>query len=114
MAERTFKLLQSRAGSKTSLSGATQIRAGVIRPEIVIPFADAGEMSVETPEKAGMKPGDPIRCIRRPYFGKIGKVKALPHDLRVVESETKVRVLEVEFDSGSAVLPRANVEVIEE
>jgi hypothetical protein len=33
----------------------------------------------------------------------------------VVESETKVRVLEVEFDNGKvAVVPRANIEMIEE
>jgi len=38
MAERTFNLLASRKGMKTSISGATQIRAGVIRPEVVIPL----------------------------------------------------------------------------
>jgi hypothetical protein len=117
MAERTFQLLRSRAGARTSLSGATQIRAGVIRPEIVIPL-EGGEAAVEAPaaaEKAGMKIGDPIRCIRRPYFGRIGRVRALPSELRQVESETKVRVLEVEFDGdGVVTLPRANVEVIEE
>jgi hypothetical protein len=118
MAERTFKLLGSRAGARTSLSGATQIRAGVIRPEIVIPYPDesgAGAGAGTEGEREGMKPGDPIRCIRSPYFGRIGKVRGLPHELRVVESETKVRVLEVEFeDQSAAVLPRANVEVIEE
>jgi hypothetical protein len=122
MAERTFHLLGSRAGARTSLSGATQIRAGVIRPEIIIPTADSAtgsEAGGDAPhgEKAGMQPGDPIRCIRRPFFGKIGRVHALPPELRRVESETKVRVLEVEFEKegGAAVtLPRANVEVIEE
>jgi hypothetical protein len=37
MAARTFDLLQSREGMKASINGATQIRAGVIRPEVVIP-----------------------------------------------------------------------------
>lgn len=119
MAERTFHLLGSRAGARTSLSGATQIRAGVIRPEIIIPLGEgAGADAADAPkEKTGMKPGDPIRCIRRPYFGKIGRVHLLPPELRRVESETKVRVLEVEFEreGGTVVtLPRANVEVIEE
>jgi hypothetical protein len=62
-----------------------------------------------------MKPGDAVRCIRRPWFGRIGKVVALPPELRAVESETHVRVLEVELDDGKrVVLPRANIEVIEE
>ena len=34
----TFELLKSREGRKASINGATQIRAGVIRPEIVIPL----------------------------------------------------------------------------
>lgn len=119
MAERTWKLLGSRAGSRTSLSGATQIRAGVIRPEIIIPdpsaSASPGPGPTTSEERTGMKPGDPIRVIRSPYFGRIGRVRALPPELRRVESETKVRVLEVEFEGGEvAVLPRANVEVIEE
>ncbi len=117
MADRTFALLGQRAGAKTSISGATQIRAGVIRPEIVIPYEgkDRGGAAPPETEKSGMKPGDRIRVIRSPYFGRIGRVKSLPHELRVVESETKVRVLELEFEPGEAVvIPRANVEVIEE
>lgn len=121
MAERTFNLLRTRAGARMSLSGATQIRAGVIRPEIVIPYDDASGTgagtgtSASTSEGAGLQAGDAVRCIRRPWFGRIGKVKALPPELRTVESETKVRVLEMELDDGEvAVLPRANIEAIEE
>src|SRR5205814_738404 len=38
MAERTFNLLASRQGDAAAVNGATQIRAGVMRPEIVIPL----------------------------------------------------------------------------
>src|SRR4029077_15819091 len=38
MARRTFELLASRAGCDAAVNGATQIRAGVLRPEIVIPW----------------------------------------------------------------------------
>src|SRR5690606_27536467 len=41
MAERTFDLLRSRAGAEATVNGATQIRAGVMRPEVVIPLSDA-------------------------------------------------------------------------
>jgi hypothetical protein len=58
--------------------------------------------------------GSSIRCIRSPYFGMIGRVAALPPELQVVDSEAKVRVLEVEFPDGKKyTVPRANVELIE-
>ena len=39
MAQKTFDLLKAAQGKKTSINGATQIRAGVIRPEVIIPLA---------------------------------------------------------------------------
>ncbi len=45
----------------------------------------------------------------------IGTVTGLPSELTVLESESKARVLEVEFEDGrKAIVPRANVEMIEE
>ena len=38
MASRTFDLLKANENSYASLNGSTQIRAGVIRPELVIPL----------------------------------------------------------------------------
>jgi hypothetical protein len=50
-----------------------------------------------------------------PYFGRIGRVSDLPTELCAVESGARVRVLAVEFEDGKqAVVPRANVELIEE
>jgi len=118
MAQKGFDLLKEREGQRTSISGATQIRAGVIRPEIIIPFPDESsgfEETAASKDRRGMQAGDPVRVIREPYFGEIGKVKSLPHELTRVESETKVRVLEVDFGDGNGVIiPRANVEMIED
>jgi hypothetical protein len=62
-----------------------------------------------------MVPGTPIRILRQPYFGAIGVVHSLPVELQALESESKVRVLNVELDDGQIVtVPRANVEIIEE
>ena len=116
MAEGTFTLLKRCEGLQCSMNGATQIRAGVIRPEVVIP-REGEEREEETGpgEGAGnMVIGSPIRAIREPYFGRLGKVAELPSELQRVESETMVRVLEVEFEDGTrAIVPRANVELIE-
>ncbi|HKW86867.1 MAG TPA: hypothetical protein VJM82_07335 [Nitrospiraceae bacterium] len=120
MASKTFELLSKYAGQKASISGATQIRAGVIRPEIIIP-RQAGSEAMTTAEatapaneQAGITVGSQVRVIRDPLFGRIGQVVALPTDLRQIETESVVRVLEVQFADGtSAVIPRANVEIIE-
>lgn len=116
MADRTFNLLNSLSRKRASINGATQIRAGVIRPEVIVPL----ETSVKTEAKAGglleggLIIGTPIRVIREPYFGKLGKVVNLPSELQTIETEAKVRVLEVELeDKHRVVLPRANVEIIE-
>jgi hypothetical protein len=116
MAGATFELLKSREGRKASINGATQIRAGVIRPEIVIPMpeARASAGAVAASHVAGLEPGSGIRVIREPHFGKLGVVTDLPNELQMMESESKVRVLTVKFDDGREVmLPRANVEMIE-
>ena len=116
MAQKTFALLSSHAGTKASISGATQIRAGVIRPEIIIPQKGeraSGSASAGS-ERGGIQIGDPVRIIRDPLFGKIGSVSALPSELIQIPTESEVRVLEVRFADGStAVIPRANIEVIE-
>lgn len=116
MADRTFRLLQSRADAPAAVSGATQIRAGVMRPEIVIPIEKPIETSSITDEDIDtqLRIGAAVRIIRDPYFGQIGKVVALPPELRVLESESKARVLEIAVDSREKiVVPRANVELIE-
>jgi len=115
MAAKTFALLSRHQGQQASVSGATQIRAGVIRPEIIIPSAGAsGEAGAAEAERGGIGIGDQVRIIRDPLFGKIGQVSALPPDLRQIETESHVRVLEVGFpDKTRAIIPRANVEIIE-
>ena len=115
MANSCFELLKSFEGHKASIHGITQIRAGVMRPEIIIPIKFKKEdLKVEEPKMATLEIGTTIRVIRQPNFGLIGKVTGLPEKLTKVESETLVRILEAELENGKKVtIPRANVEVIE-
>jgi hypothetical protein len=117
MAQKTYDLLKSFEGKVACINGATQIRAGVIRPEVVIPLE--GDVKTEDTalkaENVGLSSGSQIRVIREPYFGILGKVSDLPAPLQKLESESHARVLEVEFPDGKkAIVPRANVEAIEE
>ena len=112
MAERTFELLKSLDGKTASMNGATQIRAGVIRPEIVVPLQ---ETAAKSPDAGSfeLREGTAIRCIREPYFGKLGSVTELPAALVTLESGTEVRVLRARLSSGEEVtVPRANVEIV--
>ncbi|MFN8588548.1 MAG: hypothetical protein U0704_12200 [Candidatus Eisenbacteria bacterium] len=113
MAERTWQLLRQHEGREASVSGATQIRAGVLRPEIVIPLDDTGPEG-EEPDGGALAVGALVRVIREPWFGRLGRVTALPVELRALETEAVVRVLELEFldTPERRVVPRANVERI--
>jgi hypothetical protein len=117
MADRTFQLLKSREGDLAAVNGATQIRAGVMRPEILIPLSgEELNQEVEPAHTAGaLGIGSPVRIIRDPYFGLIGHVCGLPSEPQVLGSGSKARILEVDLNSGSKVtVPRANVEIIED
>lgn len=113
MAERTFHLLKKNEGQFASVSGATQIRAGVLRPEIVIPNPEAA-IAEERGKQSVLGVGSLVRIIRGPHFGSICRVKSLPPQLIKIETEAEVRIAEVEFPDGKCLpLPRANIEVLE-
>jgi hypothetical protein len=114
MAARTWRLLQDHAGQVASVSGATQIRAGVMRPEILIPRTGDDSPAQSEESEGSLQVGALIRVIRQPWFGRLGKVVELPSELQALDSEAHVRVLRVEFVDGgeSALVPRANVERI--
>ncbi|MGV3724383.1 MAG: hypothetical protein ACO1SX_26095 [Actinomycetota bacterium] len=113
MAQRTFELLRSLEGEAASLNGATQIRAGVIRPEIIVPRERPVALDVRA-DSHDLGPGAPIRIIREPYFGRLATVSALPAEPQEIPSGAHVRVLEAELESGEqVVVPRANVEIIQ-
>ena len=114
MSEATFSLLKENDGRAASINGATQIRAGVIRPEIVIPI-DTGNTDDDSKSKIpeGIQEGSTVRVIRSPNFGKIGKVISLPAELKKMESETMVRVAEINIDGKNILIPRANLEMVE-
>ena len=111
MADRTFGLLKTLAGQDASVSGATQIRAGVLRPEIIVPGT---ESIVSEQTLKGLVPGADVRGIRTPYFGLVGKVIELPPELQKVESGATVRVARIDFPNlGKVTVPRANIELME-
>ena len=112
MAQNTFNLFKHFNGKIASINGSTQIRAGVIRPEVIISHSE--EIKSKLQEKDMIISEDSlVRIIRSPHFGKVAKVISLPTQLLKMESETMVRVAEIEFPDGKkATVPRANLELI--
>lgn len=115
MADRTWSLLNGLLGRPASVSGATQIRAGVIRPEIVVPDPnlDPSQMGVGDQAEQNLVVGARIRLIREPYFGLLATVEQLPPEPVTIATGAKTRVLEARLDNGQVVqAPRANVEIV--
>lgn len=114
MADRTWNLLQRLQGRDASVNGATQIRAGVMRPEILVP-EPGGKIEAAADGAAALDVGTVIRLIREPFFGQLAEVTELPPDLDVIETEAHVRVLKARLRDGGQTLtiPRANVEILE-
>jgi len=117
MAERIFDLLKKHNGEQASINGATQIRAGVIRPEIVIPLSKLRAYTKKKLEKidatSKLEIGTYVRVIRGPHFGAFGHIIDLPAELQQIQTESKTIVVKVQLEDGmKVVLPRANVEII--
>ncbi len=88
MAQKTFELMKKHVGKRISINGATQIRAGVIRPEVIVPdYESKNQMKDKETELGGMNPGTLVRIIRIPHFGEIVKVVSLPQEQTPIPTE---------------------------
>ena len=114
MATKTLNLLKKYNNQFCSINGATQIRAGVLRPEIFISSNEDINFKENFSENdLAISVGSQVRIIREPHFGKIGIVSELPSKLVKIDTETISRVAKIEFqEGGDEIIPRANLEVI--
>lgn len=114
MAKRTFELFQQLEGRFASVNGQTQIRAGVVRPEIIVPLVEQKPSErLWEEENTELEIGTSVRIIRTPYFGLLGIVEELPPEPEVIPTGAKVRVARIRLQTGEKVtVPRANVEII--
>ena len=110
---RAIDLLSAHRGREASINGATQVRAGALRPEVIIPLpTEEGMDSVAEPAPRGLSVGANVRLIRFPFFGLQGEVVELPHALERLDTGAQARVLRAKLADGRVVtVPRANVEL---
>ncbi len=113
---RVFALLAASEGRQACLSGVTRVRAGAVRPEVIIPLTSSpagGAAGAEV--TAALAVGCRVLIVREPWFGRRGRVARLPRDPQALDNEARCLVAEVDLDEGRTVqVPRANVEIMGE
>ena len=100
MGSRTFDLLKEHDGHFVSVNGATQIRAGVIRPEIVIPLK-SDEVSGKNKDIDALVGTIAIDSIHTP----VKNVKYFIEDYRV-EQKTDYEKLIVDLETDGSIHPK--------
>jgi hypothetical protein len=128
MAAPVFALLSAGAGRIVSLNGSTQLRAGVIRPEVII-ADDPGQATDRGYDALGAggdaqtasglvegagesTAGRRARVVAKPYFGAWGYVEGPPEQDSTLESGITATTVVVRLDDGRAVrVAKNNIEV---
>ncbi len=136
MNQETWDILARHAGKVASIDGTTQIRAGVLRPEVIICTDDSEILREESYDSSGIagrisgpeglgvtgvfppavlaqvNQGDRVRCTRPPYFGHWGIIESVPATPQQVECEVITEVAIIKLDDGRLVkVPQANLEI---
>ncbi len=114
MRREVWETLAALEGMTASMNGATQIRAGAIRPEIIVSFFGyEGELAKPVRYDIDLKQGAEIRIVSEPYFGAVGIIAEITKEPMMIETEAEVPVVKVLLANGEqVVVPRANVEML--
>jgi hypothetical protein len=110
MSARTIEVLKLMSGKAGAISGRTQIRAGAVRPELIVPVETAAGAEEETAFELAV--GRKVRLLRPPYFGEVGEVVEVPHAAEEVPTGARVPVVRVKTGTQTVTVPRANVELL--
>jgi hypothetical protein len=113
MGHTTSELLVCLDNTSVSVNGTTQVRAGVIRPEIIAPAVEASApLEIDRPA-FHITDGSYVRIVRGKALGRTGRISRVPKQPQKVDSEVTTLVYEIDLDSGETItVPRPNVEQI--
>ncbi len=115
MEKTRWQELASLQGRYASMSGRTQIRAGLVRPEVVVCEDDWPQHTCDSSELVSgvVQVGDLVRIIRSPYLDQVGRVVRLPQERQVIATGSRLRVAEVALADRVIVVPVANLRKLE-
>jgi len=112
MSKKIDGILRDNEGRSASVCGITRIRAGALRPEIIIPLDEelSAAERVSVPELAA---GVEVRIVRGGFSGMTGTVSHLPVEPVKIATGAVVTVAVVMLEkNNSTEVPVANIEVI--
>ena len=114
MRSEIWEVLAAFHAREVSINGATQIRAGAVRPEIIFPIPESPGATPEPPRPAEeFLPGKRVRVVNDPNFGVCGTILEVPREPSSLETETVVPVVKIAADDGrDIVVARPNIEPI--
>jgi hypothetical protein len=111
MAKDVFSAMAEFAGKVVSCDGTTHIRAGVIRPEVIMPRESVRGATAVEGAAAGqvLKAGMRVRLLRRPFEGQRGVIRSLDSQKTELESGIITLTFQVMLDDGRTItVPRSN------
>lgn len=113
MRQEVWDIFKALEGLPASVNGATQIRAGAIRPEVIVPLPlYGGPIGEDAAVDEELLVGTKVRVVNEPYFGSVGRIIDVVKEPELVETEARVPVVRARLSDGRTVaVPRANVEV---
>lgn len=106
-----YEILKKYEGCDVSINGATQIRAGAVRPEIII-FSKDNSTKDDLKENTQEVKEKKVRILRDPYFGKIGVIKEVLKENYKFENGVEARAVVISLDNEDIVIPKANIEIL--
>ncbi len=121
ISENIMRIARKMSGKICSLNGATQVRSGAMRPELIVSNelvdgevteeSNIASTNINTDE---LKIGKQIRIIREPNFGIYATILNLPVEMMKLESGAIVRVAQVRSndDGREFLVPRSNIELV--
>ncbi|HYP20216.1 MAG TPA: hypothetical protein VEY08_09080 [Chloroflexia bacterium] len=114
MSPRTFELLAAYDGQEIAIDGATRLRWGLARPEIIIPLART--TAVKWLEESGpeLTIGTNVRLLSPDYLGQIAQVVGMPIGPRAAQSGVVAPVADVALPNDRRLrVPIVDLEVLE-
>ncbi len=114
LSEDIWENLTALAGRYATVNGSTHVRAGAVRPELVVCEHRWSDNWRRTPPaQPELAVGSSVQVIREPLFGMAGVVLELPAERRTIATGSLVRVAEVRLGNNCvATVPVSNLAVL--
>ena len=116
MLSETWNDIAQLAGKRAVLDASTQLRAGVVRPELLVALVDEmPEEDIRDPEiRLQLQVGDKVILVREPFFGQSAHIMAIEHNLQVTSAGSRAALATVRLDHGGEhLVPLTNCQLMQ-